>query len=77
MIIKELEQGIDYPRFQLKLQDTLNELGKNICREVLEAADKYVRQNKKERKGWSIVRRDEKTILSFWGSKLQQDLLSA
>lgn len=50
LIVEELEQGLDYPRFQLNLQDILNELGRNICREVLESADEYVRQHKEERK---------------------------
>ncbi|SHF49226.1 hypothetical protein SAMN02745218_02407, partial [Desulfofundulus australicus DSM 11792] len=44
LIFEKLEKGIDYPRFQLELQDVLNELGRNICKEVLEAADDYVRQ---------------------------------
>lgn len=67
MILTELDKGINYPRFQLKLQDALNELGKTICREVLEASDEYLRQHKEERQDWSIVRQDEKAILSPFG----------
>jgi len=67
MIVDEIEHGVNYPSFQLKLQDILNELGRNVCREVLEAADRYVREHKEEREGWVVVRRDTKKVLSPFG----------
>lgn len=67
LIFEELEKGIGYPRFQLKLQDVLNELGRNIRKEVLEAADGYVRRHRHERAGWAVVRRDKKAVLSPFG----------
>jgi len=67
LVLGELEHGIDYPRFQLKLQDTLNELGQKVCCEVLQAADDYVRQNQGRKKNWVVVRRDKKKVLSPFG----------
>lgn len=68
LILEELEKGIDYPRFQLQLQDELNKMGRNICKEILEGADEYVREHRDERVGWSVERcHDEKTVLSPFG----------
>jgi hypothetical protein len=50
-IISFLEGGIDYPTFQQELKKELNKLGQNICREVLEAADQYLKENRRECKG--------------------------
>ena len=67
-IISFLEGGIDYPTFQQELKKELNKLGQNICREVLEAADQYLKENRRERKGWVVQRSsEEKNILTPFG----------
>lgn len=63
-----LEEGISYPEFQRKLKENLNKLGQKICREVLELHDKYLRENRDERRGWVVERRgEEKTITTTFG----------
>ena len=42
----------DQPKAIRKL---LNGLGKDICREVMENADEWYRENPKERKGWVVA----------------------
>jgi len=43
----------------------LNGLGRNICKEVLEAADERIREQREKRPGRAIERRnDQKTVLS-------------
>src|SRR5690554_877290 len=67
-VLDACENGVDYPKFQRELQDQFNQLGRDICQNVLEAADDHLRQNKSERKGWQIERRNEsKEILSPFG----------
>lgn len=67
VILEEIEKGIDYPRFQLRLQEILNELGRKTCKLLLESADEQLRNNPECRKGWVIVRKDPKSILSPFG----------
>mgnify|MGYP000932884322 FL=1 len=63
-----LEGDLDYPSFQLELERLLNELGKEICREVMESADTWLRQNPKEREGGVVQRKDdEKGVLTPFG----------
>mgnify|MGYP000907000181 FL=1 len=67
-VLDLLEDELDYPSFQQELERELNELGKNICREVLEGADAWLKQNPRERKGWVVERRDEsKSVLTPFG----------
>lgn len=67
-ILDSIENGIDYARFQLELQEELNKLGKEICREVLEAMDEFIKKHPGERKGWTVERQGEpKSILSPFG----------
>lgn len=67
-VLDLLEDELDYPSFQQELERELNELGKDICREVLEGADAWLKQNPRERKGWVVERRDEsKGVLTPFG----------
>jgi hypothetical protein len=67
-VLDACENGVDYSKFQAELQDAFNQLGCEICREVLEAGDAYLLKKRSERKGWQIERRNEsKEILSPFG----------
>ncbi|MGB9826094.1 MAG: UPF0236 family transposase-like protein, partial [Desulfofundulus sp.] len=67
-LLELLEKGIDYPSFEQRLRTELNELGKKICRDVLEACDQYLKQNRVERPGWVVERNDEiKNIVTLFG----------
>jgi hypothetical protein len=54
-VLDMLEGDWDYSAFQLDLEKLLNGLGKDICREVMENADEWYRENPKERKGWVVA----------------------
>jgi len=61
--------GVEYQQFQEELRDSLNSLGAQVCGLVLEGMDKYLMENRQERKGWVIERReDEKSILTQFGT---------
>ena len=67
-VLDMLEGDWDYPAFQLDLERLLNELGKDICREVMESADAWLKDNPKERKGWVVERRNQsKSVLTPFG----------
>lgn len=67
-VLDVLEQGTDYISFEEKLKEELNELGRGIIKEVLEAGDAYLRGHKEERRGWTVERREEeKNILTCFG----------
>lgn len=67
-ILDVLEDGLDYPSFEQELERELNELGKDICREVLEATDAWLKENPRERKGWVVERKGElKSVLTPFG----------
>ena len=57
----------DYPTFVENVEKLLDDLGKKLCREVLEAADVWLKENPKERQGWTVVRRDPKSLLTPFG----------
>ena len=68
MVLDVLEQGTDYVSFEQKLREELNELGRGIIKEVLEAGDAYLRAHQQERRGWTVERRNqEKNILTCFG----------
>lgn len=68
-ILDACENGLDYSSFQRELQEEFNQLGCEICREVLEAGDAHLLGNRSERKGWQVERRNEsKEILSTFGA---------
>ncbi|HHV94853.1 MAG TPA: ISLre2 family transposase [Firmicutes bacterium] len=62
-----LEGEWDYPTFVEHVERVLNDLGKKLCREALEAADDWLKDNPKEREGWTVVRRDPKSLLTPFG----------
>jgi len=59
---------MDFLTFQETLGKELNQLGKDILIDVLEAKDQYLLEHQEARRGWEIVRRDkQKEILTlFW-----------
>ena len=67
-ILDMLEGDWDYSSFQLELESSLNELGKEICREVMESTDAWLKENPHERKGWVVERKNElKNVLTPFG----------
>jgi|GEM_PF-2196716 len=67
-VLNSLEGEFNYSEFQLKLKDSLDDLGRRICQDVLQSADDLICKNRAERAGWHIERRDdEKSIPSPFG----------
>ena len=63
-----METELDYVSFQESLREQLNGLGREVCKSVLEAADRRLVERREERAGWRIQRRDdEKSILTSFG----------
>jgi len=68
LTLEVLGKGIDFIGFEEKLWQELNNLGREILKEVLEAKDTYLREHREERPGWQVERRDEpKEILTLFG----------
>ncbi len=68
LIADVLEKKVDYLTFLEQLKKALDGLGCQIIREVLEAADTYLREHREERPGWQVERKDDpKTILTPFG----------
>ena len=67
-IYHNLGGEMDFLTFQEILGKDLNQLGKDILADVLEAKDQYIWEHKEERKDWEVVRRDDpKEILTIFG----------
>lgn len=67
-VLDILDGNWDYSSFQLDLEKLLNDFGKEICREVMEGADEWLRQHPRERKGWVVQRKNEfKNVLTPFG----------
>ena len=67
-VLDVLEGEATFPSFELKLREELDELGRNICTEVMEATDKWLKDNPKERKGWIVERTNEpKRVVTTFG----------
>ena len=67
-ILGAMETELDYVSFQESLREQLNGLGREVCKSVLEAADRRLVERREERAGWRIQRRDdEKSILTSFG----------
>lgn len=68
-LVAELADGkCTYSEFQRRLKERLDELGRDVCRSVIEGADQRLREERKEREGWVIARRnDDKEFLSPFG----------
>jgi len=68
LTLEMLENGIDFIGFEEKLWQELNNLGREILREVLEAKDAYLREHREERPGWQVERQnDPKGVLTLFG----------
>jgi len=65
--VSEVMAGKGMPAFQQALRNGLNRICCTIQQRVLELIDQELRDNLSLRKGWVIVRRDPKTILSPFG----------
>jgi hypothetical protein len=67
-ILDVMENGLDYVSFEVRLREKLNELGREVCKSVLESADQRLLESRSERPGWIIQRRDDKkSILTPFG----------
>ncbi len=63
-----LEEGKDLADLVFDLEEDLYELGRNILVEVLEEIDQYLCKSWRRKKKWEIVRRDETSILTSFGT---------
>ena len=73
VVYHTLEGGTDFMTFQETLWKDLNQFGKAIIADVLEAKDQYLLDHKEERPGWEVVRRDDpKEILTLFGEMRYQ-----
>ena len=73
VVYHTLEGGTDFMTFQETLWKELNQLGKGILTEVLEAKDQYLLEHQEARRGWEVVRRDDsKEILTLFGDMRYQ-----
>ena len=72
-IYQNLEGEMDFMTFQETLWQDLNQLGKDVITDVLEAKDQYLLEHQEARRGWEIVRRDDpKEILTLFGKMRYQ-----
>jgi len=63
-----LAEKITYPEFEIELKKLLNDLGKEICVEVLNKLDKKIYKDKQERKNWVVVQKDcKRTVTTNFG----------
>lgn len=63
-----IKEGKNIADLVLDLQDNLFELGRDILKEVLEDMDEYLRNDEVRKKSWDIVRKDETSILTSFGT---------
>ncbi|MCR4429616.1 MAG: ISLre2 family transposase [Tepidanaerobacteraceae bacterium] len=67
-IIETLDGKYTYPVFVEQLKEILNELGREVCTEVIEEMDKKIYSDKQERKDWRVVQKDcKRTIIGEFG----------
>jgi len=68
IVLDVLEGGIGYQTFEKRLKTELDNLGVEIIKEVIEAIDLQIKQEKSMRKGYQVVRSgDSKTLLTLLG----------
>lgn len=68
MVIKSLGGKLDFAMFQEELANKLNEVGREITRQVLEEMDRQIKEKKEERRGWQVWRSgDCKEIVTRFG----------
>ncbi len=67
-IIETLDGKYTYPVFVEQLKEILNELGREVCTEVIEEMDKKIYSDKQERKDCRVVQKDcRRTIIGGFG----------
>ncbi|MGJ7046189.1 UPF0236 family transposase-like protein, partial [Thermoanaerobacterium thermosulfurigenes] len=67
-IIGLLDGKYTYLEFEKELKKILNELGKEICADVLHELDQSIYKDKSKRKNWVVVQKDcERTITTVFG----------
>lgn len=47
---------MEFEKFQNKLAEKLNEVGREITKQVLEGLDRQIKENKAGRRGWQVCR---------------------
>lgn len=63
-----IANGESFGEFILNLEEVLHELGRTICKEVLEDIDKEIKNDKDRKKDWEVKRKDEiGTITTIFG----------
>lgn len=63
-----IANGESLGEFILNLEEVLHELGRTICKEVLEDIDKEIKNDKDRKKDWEVKRKDEiGTITTIFG----------
>ncbi|BER91648.1 UPF0236 family transposase-like protein [Atrimonas thermophila] len=63
-----LEKGINFQEFEEKLWEIMHSTGKDILKAVLKARDQEIYQEKAQREGFTVIRRnDPRTILTLFG----------
>lgn len=63
-----LDGKYTYPEFETELKKLLNDLGREICAEVLNELDKKIYKDKQERKNWVVVQKDcQRTVTTKFG----------
>jgi hypothetical protein len=67
-IIGLLDGKYTYPEFEEEIKKILNELGKEICTDVLHELNQNIYKEKNKRKNWVVVLKDcERTITTVFG----------
>ncbi|ACB84735.1 ISLre2-like element ISNth2 family transposase [Natranaerobius thermophilus] len=67
-VLNVLDGEIEYDTFTKLLKEELDGLGSDILKEVLEALDAQIKENRRDRKGWVVERKaDPKSILTPFG----------
>ncbi len=63
-----ITNGESFGEFVLNLEEVLHELGRTICKEVLEDIDKDIKADKDRKRDWEVKRKDETgTITTIFG----------
>lgn len=63
-----ITNGESFGEFVLNLEKVLHELGRTICKEVLEDIDKEIKDDKDRKRDWEVNRKDETgTITTIFG----------
>jgi len=68
-----LDGKYTYPEFEMELKKLLNDLGREICTEVLHELDQNIYKDKQQRKNWAVVQKDsQRTITTAFGDVTYQ-----